>query len=86
MNSLLGFNVFFLLIPALLILLASIKQINQYERGIRFSFGKYTGMMQPGWSLVLPIIQGYKRVDIRTKAVDVPDQEAITKDNVSARI
>lgn len=74
------------LIPILFVLLISIKQINQYERGIKFSFGKYTGMMQPGWRLVIPIIQGYKRVDIRTKAVDVPDQEAITKDNVSARI
>jgi len=63
-----------------------VKQINQYERGIKFSFGKYTGMMDPGWRLVFPIIQSYQRVDIRTKAVDVPDQEAITKDNVSTRI
>ena len=42
--------------------------------------------MDPGWRLVIPIIQSYQRVDIRTKAVDVPDQEAITKDNVSAHI
>jgi regulator of protease activity HflC (stomatin/prohibitin superfamily) len=73
-------------LPFLFILLISVKQINQYERGIKFSFGKYSGMMQPGWRLIIPIIQGYRRVDIRTKAVDVPDQEAITKDNVSARI
>lgn len=77
---------FFLLLPIVFILLSSIKQINQYERGIKFSFGKYTGMMEPGWRLILPIIQSYRRVDIRTKAVDVPDQEAITKDNVSTRI
>lgn len=77
---------FFFLIPILFILLISIKQINQYERGIKFSFGKYTGMMDPGWRLVIPVIQSYQRVDIRTKAVDVPDQEAITKDNVSTRI
>jgi regulator of protease activity HflC (stomatin/prohibitin superfamily) len=69
-----------------ILVVISIKQINQYERGIRFSFGKYTGMMQPGWRIVWPIIQSYHRVDIRTKAVDVPDQEAITKDNVSTRI
>ena len=68
------------------LLLVSVKQINQYERGVKFSFGKYSGIMQPGWRIVLPIIQGFKKVDIRTKAVDVPDQEAITKDNVSARI
>lgn len=68
------------------ILLVSIKQINQYERGIKFTLGKYSGMMEPGWRLVLPIVQSYQKVDIRTKAVDVPDQEAITKDNVSTRI
>lgn len=69
-----------------LIFLSSIKQINQYERGIKFSFGRYSGMMEPGWRIILPIIQSYQRVDVRTKAVDVPDQEAITKDNVSTRI
>ena len=75
-----------LLVPIGIVVLISIKQINQYERGIKFTFGKYTGMMEPGWRLVFPIIQGYRKVDIRTKAVDVPDQEAITKDNVSTRI
>jgi regulator of protease activity HflC (stomatin/prohibitin superfamily) len=71
---------------ALFIVLISIRQINQYERGIKFTFGKYTGMMDPGWRLVLPIIQSYQRVDIRTKAVDVPDQNAITRDNVPVRV
>jgi len=80
------FVLFPFLAPLLFILLISIKQINEYQRGIRFTFGKYTGMMQPGWRLVIPIIQSYQKVDIRTKAVDVPDQEAITKDNVSAHI
>jgi regulator of protease activity HflC (stomatin/prohibitin superfamily) len=75
-----------LLFPVIIILFASIKQINQYERGIKFGFGKYIGMMEPGWRLVLPIIQSYQKVDIRTKAVDVPEQEAITKDNVSTKI
>jgi len=68
------------------ILLASIKQINQYERGIKFSLGKFTKIMEPGWRIVIPVFQSYKKVDIRTKAVDVPEQEAITKDNVSVRI
>lgn len=76
----------FFAIPIIILVLSSIKQINQYERGIKFSFGKYSGMMEPGWRLVWPIIQSYQKVDIRTKAVDVPDQEAITKDNVSTRI
>lgn len=79
-------DILFFLVPILVIIFISIKQINQYERGIRFMLGKYSGMMQPGWNLVIPIFQSYQRVDIRTKAVDVPDQEAITKDNVSAHI
>lgn len=69
-----------------LILLSSIKQIDEYERGVKFTTGKFNKMMDPGWRLVLPIFQSFKKVDIRTKAVDVPEQEAITKDNVSVKI
>lgn len=75
-----------IIIAVIFILLRSIRQINQYERGIKFSFGKFSKIMQPGWNLVLPIFQSYRKVDIRTKAVDVPEQDAITKDNVSVRI
>lgn len=64
------------------ILLTSIRQVNQYERGIKFMFGKYHTTTMPGWHIVLPIIQSMSKVDIRTKAVDVPEQEAITKDNI----
>jgi len=69
-----------------LILLSSIKQINQYQQGLRFTLGKYTGVMKPGWRIVWPIFQFYKKVDMRVKAVDVPDQEAITKDNISVKV
>ena len=71
---------------ALVIVLISIRQINQYQRGVKFLFGKYYKTMQPGWRLVFPVIQSMQKVDIRVKAVDVPDQEAITKDNISATI
>lgn len=77
------------LIPAgiaILIVLISIKQINQYERGVKFRLGKFTEIMQPGWRIVWPIIESYKKIDIRVKAVDVPDQEAITEDNISATV
>ncbi len=74
------------LFPILVILLISIKQINQYQRGVKFTLGKYSGVMEPGWRLVIPIFQSYQKVDIRTKAVDVPNQDAITKDNISASI
>lgn len=69
-----------------IILLCSIRQIDQYERGIKFCLGKYKKIMEPGWRIVLPIFESYKKVDIRTKAVDVPKQETITKDNVSIEI
>ncbi len=70
----------------LFVILISIKQINQYERGVRFTLGKFTGIMTPGWKLVIPIFQTYQRVDVRIKAVDVPDQNAITRDNVSVKV
>lgn len=69
-----------------MLVIISIRQINQYERGVKFTLGKFTGMMEPGWRIVLPIIQSYQKVDVRTKAVDVPDQNAITRDNVSVRV
>lgn len=75
-----------IIIILIILLLGSIKQINEYERGILFSCGKFSKILNPGWVIVLPIIQSYKKVDIRTKAVDVPEQDAITKDNVSIRI
>lgn len=69
-----------------ILIISSIRQINQYERGVKFTFGKFTSIMVPGWRLVLPIVQSYQKVDVRTKAVDVPDQNAITRDNVSVRV
>ena len=68
------------------ILLISIRQVNQYQRGVKFQLGKFVKIVEPGWRIVLPIFQSMQKVDIRTKAVDVPYQEAITKDNVSAKI
>jgi len=76
----------FLIFLLIILILSSIKQINQYESGVKFTFGKFSGIMNPGWRLVFPVIQFYKKVDMRTKAVDVPDQEAITKDNISVRV
>jgi len=75
------------IIPIIIVvLLASIKQINQYQRGVKFTLGKYTGIMDPGWRLVIPVFQSYQKIDMRIKAVDVPNQEAITKDNISVSV
>ena len=81
-------NYLFLIIVfiVVIILLRSIVQIDEYERGVKFSRGKFSKIMDPGWNIVLPIFESYKKIDIRTKAVDVPEQDAITKDNVSIRI
>jgi len=68
------------------IILVSVRQVNQYERGVKFMFGKYIKTVDPGWRIVLPIIQSMQKIDIRVKAVDVPDQDAITKDNVSLNV
>jgi len=77
---------FFILFIVLIVILRGIVQINEYERGIKFRFGKYANILKPGWKIILPIIESCKKVDIRTKVVDVPEQDAITKDNVSVRI
>ncbi len=68
------------------IVLISIRQINQYQKGVKFRLGKYVGLMEPGWRLVWPILYFYKKIDLRVKAVDVPNQEAITKDNISVSV
>ncbi|MDD4995104.1 MAG: slipin family protein [Patescibacteria group bacterium] len=70
----------------LFVILISIRQIKQYERGVKFQLGKYKKVLEPGWRLVFPIFQGMQKVDIRVKATDVPFQEAITRDNVSTKI
>ena len=75
-----------LIVLILVIVLASIKQVNEYERGILFFCGKFRKLLAPGWHVVLPIFYSYRKVDVRTKTVDVPEQEAITKDNVSIKI
>lgn len=74
------------LVVALVIAVAIIRQVNQYERGVMLTLGKYTGMKGPGWRIVIPVFQRMMKVDLRVKAVDVPDQKVITRDNVSASI
>ena len=75
-----------ILILIIIILIGSIKQISEYERGIKFTCGKFSSIMEPGWRLVFPIFQSFSKIDIRTKVIDVPEQEVITKDNVSVKI
>jgi regulator of protease activity HflC (stomatin/prohibitin superfamily) len=68
---------------AIVLILSGIKIINQYERGVVLTLGKYTGIRQPGLRIVIPIIQRLIKVDVRSTPIDVPKQEIITKDNVT---
>ena len=69
-----------------IVALSSIKQVNEYQRGLLYSRGHFVKILNPGWHVIWPIFCSFVKVDVRTKAVDVPEQEAITKDNVSVRI
>ena len=65
---------------------SGIKVVQEYERGVRFTLGRYSGIINPGLRFVIPVIQTWQKVDIRIKVIDVPDQDAITKDNVSIKV
>jgi len=77
---------FFALGAVLVLLISMIRQVDQYERGIVLTMGKFSTVWNPGWKILIPVFQRLIKVDIRVKAVDVPDQEAITKDNIPIRI
>jgi regulator of protease activity HflC (stomatin/prohibitin superfamily) len=68
------------------VLLVSLKQIDQYQRGVVFTMGRFSKIKEPGWRIIIPVFQRMVKVDIRTKAVDVPDQQAITRDNIPVRV
>ncbi len=81
--SLGGFGI----IPLIIIFLfATVKIINQYERGVILTLGKYTGTRTPGINIIIPIIQNMMKVDMRILTVDIPQQEVISKDNVPLNI
>lgn len=69
-----------------ILLCTMIKIVKQYERKVLFTLGKYSGILKPGLNMVIPFIQTTTTVDVREKAVDVPSQEAMTKDNISCTI
>lgn len=86
MEGLISFLVivfFFIVLP---IIITGIRIVNQYERGLILTLGKYTGMRSPGLNIIIPIIQTMRKVDVRSTPVDVPKQEVISKDNVTIGI
>ncbi len=77
---------FWLIVVVLVLLAMCVKVINQYERGVVLTLGKFTGIREPGLRFLIPFIQTMRRVDIRSTPIDVPRQEVITKDNVTVGI
>lgn len=65
------------------VIITGIRIINQYERGIVLTLGKYTSTRTPGLNIIIPFIQTMRKVDVRSTPIDVPKQEVITKDNVT---
>lgn len=75
-----------LLIGTLVLLFACVRIIKEYERGVVYTLGKYTGSRGPGIQLLLPVIQQMALVDVRVRTVDIPSQDLISRDNVSVRV
>lgn len=75
-----------IIIAVALFILSGLKVINQYQRGVVLTLGKFTGVRQPGLRVIIPIFQKMMRVDMRSTPIDVPKQEIITKDNVTAGV
>lgn len=83
-----GLLLFILIGLGVFVLLTGLRIVNQYERGVVLTLGRYTGTREPGLTWIFwPFnIQRMLKVDLRVKAVDVPDQKAITKDNISVNV
>lgn len=75
-----------LIIFAVILLLSSLRIVNQYERGVVLTLGRFTGIRNPGLRIIIPIIQRMIKVDTRTNTIDIPKQEVITKDNVTVNV
>lgn len=78
--------VIFLSVVGAIFVLSGLKIVNQYERGVVLTLGKFTGVRQPGLRVIVPIFQRIIKVDIRSTPIDVPKQEIITKDNVTVGV
>lgn len=76
----------FVLLVLVIVIISSTKQINEYEKGIKFTMGKYSKTLDSGWHFIMPIFQSLTKIDVRVKVIDVPEQDTITKDNISIKI
>jgi regulator of protease activity HflC (stomatin/prohibitin superfamily) len=80
---------FYVVVAAALLaafLAAAIKILREYERSVMFTLGRFTGVMGPGLIIMIPVIQQMVRVDLRTRVLDVPPQDVISRDNISVQV
>ena len=83
-----GFNIGIAAVVILLLLIAfnTIKILREYQRGVIFTLGRFTGVKGPGLIVVIPFVQQMVRVDLRVVTMDVPSQDVISRDNVSVKV
>ena len=74
------------IVLVVLLLFSAIKVLNEYERGVMFTLGRFTGLKGPGIILVIPVLQRMIKVDLRVIVLDVPKQDVISRDNVSVKV
>jgi regulator of protease activity HflC (stomatin/prohibitin superfamily) len=78
--------IWIILIVVIILVLSSLRVVNQYEQGVVLSLGRFTGIRQAGLRVIIPIFQRMIKVDVRTNTIDIPKQEVITKDNVTINV
>jgi len=81
-----GIGIVVVIVIAAVLLFSSIKIMKEYERGVIFTFGRFSAVKGPGIILVIPIVQQAVKVDLRTIVMDVPPQDVISRDNVSVKV
>jgi regulator of protease activity HflC (stomatin/prohibitin superfamily) len=82
----LGFTALVFVIVLIGVLSSAIKIVQEYERGVIFRLGRLVGAKGPGLFFIIPIVDRMVKVDLRVITLDIPSQEAITKDNVTVRV
>jgi regulator of protease activity HflC (stomatin/prohibitin superfamily) len=78
--------IIFAIVVVFILIISGIRQVMEYERGLKFTLGRYSGLLTPGINIVVPVFQSAQKIDIRVKTVDVPKQDCITRDNVSVNV
>src|SRR5258705_13141051 len=75
-----------IVILVLIVVSAAVRILREYERGVIFTLGRFTGVKGPGLILLVPYVQQMVRIDLRTIVLDIPSQDVISRDNVSVKV